>query len=873
MKPRVSRLLVFLSLTAVVAVAAVVGLEAFLENRKDSIRRQIEVAIARPVNFDTIHLNFLERPGHLSVTLTDLRILDDPRFAATPLIHANQVTISLRWLSLFTGNPTVSDIVLDQPEIQIIRNEYGDVNIFKTAQSVDSGLQSVHRANTTVGVNRGKLYFIDRSTDKTEELQLHHLAATFQWSREQGVYVDVSGSLYPDGRQQFSVVGNLSTTRPLLRWAHTPVDLKLNMASLPKVVTSRGWKLLENQLPDYIRPSGPLAVTARISGNLNRPRLSQMRVTGRLFDGAANNATFTGDVDFSKAATWADGRVKAELILEPVTLDQIRQIPWMNRVLPTELAVHQPLKVSNLFDGKLNNLELRTSVTADSNLIQYGKWLHKAPGIAAHLAMAMQLRTNQLLINESKFKLHNGTVSFSGSIGQDPDRVARLHIKTANLPLAGWQDLVPAANGYKLNGFVNAQFSLVQKLAPQQETPIVTGELRLSNVNIIGPPGTHRNIQGVSGDLEFRGRDVEIRKLRLRAGLSDLEIRGLLVNLDRPTLHYSIQSNLLNLTDITGDAAHRADSFSNLVSEGSAEFSEGLLSVKGHLASSNGRIKSVDYRNLQGKVHWTEDKVSIQGLDVETLGGRIRGNGVFTNRAGKGFDVELSPTVELLNIHDILALSPLGAKEPVRGRLDMKGRFRSFGKDWLSVVRNLAGRGSFTLDKGVLSDFNLVRQVLAGMNAVEGIDRIDTAGPTFTPLVRDDRATFEMIEGTFTINDGHLLSNDLLLIADEYSVAGRGWANHAGHVDLRATLALSSAFSRDLRGRYRNVRYLFDTDSISLPFRLVGNIPNVATRPDVVQLTHYMYEKLAEERGPKPDRSDSFNLWKKLGQGFQKMLR
>ena len=78
---------------------------------------------------------------------------------------------------------------------------------------------------------------------------------------------------------------------------------------------------------------------------------------------------------------------------------------------------------------------------------------------------------------------------------------------------------------------MDAQFSVVQKLAPQQETPTVTGELRLSNVNIIGPPGTHRNIQGVSGELEFRGRDIEIKKLRLRAGLSDLGIRGLLENL------------------------------------------------------------------------------------------------------------------------------------------------------------------------------------------------------------------------------------------------------------------------------------------------------------------------------------------------------
>ncbi len=870
MKSKVSRLLVFLSLTAVLAVAAVVGLEALLENRKEAIRRQMAEAIGRAVTFDTVHLNFLRHPGSLGITVTDLRVADDPRFAATPLIHATQTTISLGWLSLFTGNPTVSHIILNQPEIQVIRNEYGDVNIFTPAQPLNSDFRSVH---TTVSATGGKLYFIDRSADKPEELRIHHLDMAFSWSAGRSVDVDLSGTLTPDGGQPFSVTGTVGTSRPLSKWGENPVDLELRAESLPKVFAARGWKLLENHLPGYLRPSTPLTVSTRVSGRLARPRLSRMRVTGALFGAGDDNAAFEGELDFSEAASWNEGRIKAELQLGPVTLEQLRQIPWVDRVLPAALTVHKPLNLANVVEGKLDDLKIHTSVAADANAIQYGKWLQKAPGVTARLAMAMRVRKNRLLIGPSEARLHTGTVAFSGSIHQHPEQVVRLQVKTADLPLAGWQDLVPAATGYKLDGTVNADFSLRQKSAPRNEPPTITGSLRLADINVIGPPGKHRTIQGLQGELEFRGRDIEIRNIQLRSGLSDLRLRGLLADLNRPTLHYSAQSNVLNLADVTGDAAYRADSLSNLVSEGSAGFTEGVLAVEGHLASSNGRLKEVPYRNLRGVVRWSGASVRVDELDVEALGGRVRGGGAFTSRDGKGFEIELNPAVESLELADLLAQLPLGPAEAVNGSLDLEGRFRSSGKDWVSAIRNLSGRGRFSLDKGGVANFNPVRRVLEGMDAVEGIDRIDAAGPAFISLVRDDRASFNRAEGTFTVDEGRLRSHDLRLIADEYSIVGKGWADADGDVDLQATLVLSSEFSRDLSGRYRNVRYLFDTDSISVPFRLAGHIPDVTIRPNVVQLTRYMYDKLAEERPPRRDPDSGFNLWKRLERGFREMLR
>ena len=301
MRKTASILLALLSLAAVLAVAAVVGLQALLDNRKESIRRQVESALGHPVAFESIRLNFPRRRGALSATVTDLRVADDPRFAATPLVHANELTVSVGWLSLLTGGSTASDVVdvvLHQPEIQVIRNEYGDLNFLTPAQPLLAGFRLARRAAAAVRVDRGKLHFIDRSSDEPEDLRLHHLDATLRWSGGQSLYVDISGTLEPDEGLPFSVTGTVGASRPLADWTRNAVDLEVRAASLPEALAARAWKLLEANLPPYFRPSGPLTVSARVSGSFRRPRVSQVSVTGSLLGGAAGNARVTGEVDF-----------------------------------------------------------------------------------------------------------------------------------------------------------------------------------------------------------------------------------------------------------------------------------------------------------------------------------------------------------------------------------------------------------------------------------------------------------------------------------------------------------------------------------------------------------------------------------------------
>ncbi len=872
MRSKASRLLVFLSLAAVLGIAAVVGLEAFLENRKESIRREIETAVGRAVAFDSVRLRLFRRLGSLGITVTDLRVADDPRFAATPLIRARELTLSLGWLSLLTGAPTVSDVSLDRPEIQVIRNEYGDINIFAPAQPLKAGFESAHANGAAVHARGAKLYLVDRSSEKAEELRLQDLTATLQWQRGRRIRVEVSGALSEDGDRTFSVAGTVSTAAPLPEWSRNEVDLEVRAASLPPALVARAWTFLETHFPAYLRPSGPLNVSARVTGRIDRPRVSGMEITGALFGAPADNARLTGGVDFSRGPSWNRALAQWQLHLEPLHLDQLRQLPWVERIVPAGLRVHEPLRIVNALEGPLDDLRVRATLVADDHTIQYGDWLLKPPGISARLAMNLRVRPDRIVVDESEVRLHSARVPFSGAIVQQPEHLVQIEAQADDVPLAGWQEMFPGARDYQLDGSVSVRLALGQRSGPRTEPPTLRGNLSLANVHVAGPPGRNRTVQGLHGELVFRGGEIEIRDLRLRSGLSDLTLRGLLVNLDRPTLHYSLHSDLLNLGDVTGDAADRAHSFSDVVHEGSAELHEGVASARGYLASTSGQVGGTAYENLQSLVHWTRGALTVRQLAVETLGGTIHGHGALTSRNGQGFDIEMHPAVEGLDANGLLALFPHYPADWINGRVSLQGHFQSTATDWPSFVRNLNGQGRMTLDKGVLADFNPVRGVLATLDAVQGIDRIDAAGPAFLSLVRDDRISFESVAGRFTIRQGKVRSDDVRLVSNDYSIVGKGSLDPDGQVELLATLVLSPAFSRDLSGRYRNVRYLFDAEGISLPFRLGGRIPDITIEPDVAQLVRYMFNKLAEERPPQAEDGDG-NLWKRLGRGFLELLR
>jgi hypothetical protein len=86
----------------------------------------ISLALGRPVDVAAVHLRLLPRPGF---DLENFVIHDDPAFSAEPLLRAQEVTASLRIISLLRGRLEISRLNLTEPSLNLVRNAEGHWNL------------------------------------------------------------------------------------------------------------------------------------------------------------------------------------------------------------------------------------------------------------------------------------------------------------------------------------------------------------------------------------------------------------------------------------------------------------------------------------------------------------------------------------------------------------------------------------------------------------------------------------------------------------------------------------------------------------------------------------------------------------------------
>ena len=90
------------------------------------IVNSISLALGRPVDVSAVNLRLLPRPGF---DLENFVIHDDPAFSAEPMLRAQEVTASLRIISLLRGRLEISRLNLTEPSLNLVRNKEGHWNL------------------------------------------------------------------------------------------------------------------------------------------------------------------------------------------------------------------------------------------------------------------------------------------------------------------------------------------------------------------------------------------------------------------------------------------------------------------------------------------------------------------------------------------------------------------------------------------------------------------------------------------------------------------------------------------------------------------------------------------------------------------------
>jgi AsmA protein len=109
-----------LLLFAVLLLILSFSLNGVIEKNRARIQEDLERSLGRAVTFGELKVSLWAGPG---IAASDLKVAEDASLAATPFLQAKQVRMQLRWLPLLAGRLRIEKFILEEPEIQIIKNE------------------------------------------------------------------------------------------------------------------------------------------------------------------------------------------------------------------------------------------------------------------------------------------------------------------------------------------------------------------------------------------------------------------------------------------------------------------------------------------------------------------------------------------------------------------------------------------------------------------------------------------------------------------------------------------------------------------------------------------------------------------------------
>jgi len=176
-------------IAAAVTAYAVYNLTALITRHQNRILHQLSDALSRPVEVGAIKA----KVGlGLAIEASGLKIADDPAFSNTPFMTTDKASFEVKFLPLLRGKVEVLSLELAQPNIRILRNAQGRLNVDSIGESPRSaaampgrshrrwGLRNVFFGAVQTlsvkafGMQDGTIYFSDASL-KGVPLQINHV--------------------------------------------------------------------------------------------------------------------------------------------------------------------------------------------------------------------------------------------------------------------------------------------------------------------------------------------------------------------------------------------------------------------------------------------------------------------------------------------------------------------------------------------------------------------------------------------------------------------------------------------------------------------------------------------------------------------------
>jgi uncharacterized protein involved in outer membrane biogenesis len=360
-------------------------------------------------------------------------------------------------------------------------------------------------------------------------------------------------------------------------------------------------------------------------------------------------------------------------------------------------------------------------------------------------------------------------------------------------------------------------------------------------------------IENLNAQVKFSEGRAEARETSFNLGKSLIRLTTVIEKFSPLTLSYKLSTAELALADIQPSLPpeRSSDVLRDLGSDGQVTATNGQTMVSGRILSGNGRVYSMDYKNLDANLSYSKNNTILRSFRANLLNGSVQLKGEY------GFDESprFAMASEIKGIDFVQLYQYFTADQPdMRGSLNGNLKLSGRGDQWQEIKTSLRGDGQTEVLNGTLLNFNIADAVLSGATGIPGLTNlINPAVRKKYPETFEAKDTvFKDLQTQLDIGGSRLNLKNLRIAAAQFKVEGDGWVDFERRVDFRGVVRFSPALSGDIAGAVREIRLLFNKNNeLEIPFTLSGQMPNVRPKPDASYLAKSLqrglFQRGAEE--------------------------
>jgi hypothetical protein len=834
-----------------VPIALMVGIFAFVQylntlanKHREQVHQELQKLVGADASFDGLEVSLWDG---LAFSAKEFRIADNPRFAATPLLHATELKLGVSWLQLMLGRVVIDSLAFQNPELQVITDEDGLLNL-SALRSSKKELAVIPKLRNAapdrrhppvsflvrkIRLENGRVDFFDRSIKEPAELQIKNVDMEIDGlDRATKAGFRLAAALTEGLRHDVKIQGQFGPLRHDGRWSQQPVDMNIRFDSLYVPMLARAIPFLRNRIPRELDVTGPMSLRAKLSGSFEQPRLTDVTLKVPLLGSSDYNAVLTGAMELPENRPWNEAKVDGKLKLDPINLTNLGKLPILKQLLPVELATEGSMSIYSQFEGTWERLRIGALVKADKSELRYRDWLRKPAGSSARLQARISRQKRGLVLHESELSLENSTMTLSGIVQETPETRLRLKLQSHPNNLAAWGHLVSPLSFYGFGGRVNWDITLERNLAFTDGHWDIQGRVKLEDAELKHKE-SGRKIDQLNASILFFGRGARVENGTFRLGSSRLSVAAAVLDFAQPKATYKLGSPELNPIDLPAFPGGNDIRFKNLTSNGTLHMQDGALWVQGSLVSSEGRWRETAYRNLRADIVWSPAGINFKNFSLQALNGTLRSDGFWLAHGGRPKSFEVVSQIDSLDIPALMRQHFPQVNNRLEGQLSLRGRFSATTQNGRVLRHDLKGSGETAVQRGTIRDFNLISLLfLKGSDSPSS--KISARLPTSLVALLDQRDTpFEALRANFTVEEQRLRTDNLSFSTPDYTLTAAGWIGFDGATKWNGSLVLAPWVTQELQREYRAIRYLLDRRGrLSFSFRVEGTFPNIQVRPE-----------------------------------------